>query len=112
MDYQFEADCSTIAEYLNSNGLSFDDLFLPRKNSLPLITKMISRKTITPETYAILDIILQFSRNLNEHYKNDLIWKTITSRYNKYKMFFSLDYTKIKKYKSTLLSKLKSYNVR
>ena len=112
MDYQFEADCTTIAEYLNSNGLSFDDLFLPRKNSLPLITKMISRKTITPETYAILDIILQFSSNLNEHYKNDLIWKTITSRYNKYKMFFSLDHMKIKKYKSTLLSKLKGYNVR
>ena len=111
MDYQFAADCATIAEYLHNNGLSFNDLFLPRKNSLPLITKMISRKTITPETYSILDIMLRFSHNLNEHYKNDLIWKTITSRYNKYKMFFSLDYIKIKKYKNTLLSKLQAYNI-
>ena len=111
LDYLFAADCTTIAAFLSKNKLSFDDLFKPAASGIPYISKMVARKTIIPETYAILDIILDFSEPLNKYYSNNIIWKTLTLRYNKYKAFLSLTNEQMKKYEMALLSKLAEYNI-
>ena len=69
MEYNFTNDMDKIAEFLIENKISFPDIFLPKANRCyPDIVIMTMQKVITPETYAILDIILGFSDKLNRNF--------------------------------------------
>lgn len=110
LDYHFGLDCDSIVRYINENELTFEDLFAPN-SGIPHISKMLIAKLITPETYAILDILLQFGDRLSVHYKDNIVWETLTLRYTKYRAFMNITDEQKKKYKQTLLSKLTAYNI-
>ena len=111
LDYMFEIDMGTIAEFLHTNNLSFKDLFAPSETSIPHITKLLLKKSIIPETYTILDILINFSKPLDSYYSSNIVWKTLTNRFNKYKAFMTISEEQEKKYRKLVLLKLKQKRI-
>jgi hypothetical protein len=64
------------------------DALVSDKNKHPRILKLLLKKEICLETFIILDDLLFFSKKLNE---DDIIWKGIKLRSDKYRSFFNYD---------------------
>jgi len=64
------------------------DTLVSDKNKHPRILKLLLKKEICLETFIILDDLLFFSKKLND---DDIIWKGIKLRADKYRAFFHYD---------------------
>jgi len=111
LDYMFEIDLGVIAEFLSNNNLKFKDLFTPSESSIPHITKLLLKKMIIPETYTILDILINFSKPLDSYYSTNIVWKTLTNRFNKYKAFMTISTEQEKKYRKIVFMKMKQARI-
>jgi hypothetical protein len=77
---------------------SFEELFDCKNGSHPNILKKYLKNVISLETFTILDIILNFSKDFDKKL-SDPVWETVSLRIKKYKPFINID---IAKYKKTL----------
>lgn len=66
------------------------DTLVSDKNKHPRILKLLLKKEICLETFIILDDLLFFGKKINE---DDIIWKGIKLRADKYRSFFHYDKT-------------------
>lgn len=85
-----------IQEFINKDN--FEDLFECKSGSHPEILKKYLRKVVSLETFTILDLLLNFSKDFDKKLL-DPVWKTVSLRIKKYKPFINID---VAKYKSTL----------
>jgi len=108
IEYIFEQDVERICENLENNNMKFDDMF-KCQNGHPHIFKMLLQKQITPETYVILDNILNFIKNLDNKLNGDVAYSTMSKRYKKYKPFVIVN--DIKWYVKILRDKIKMYSL-
>jgi len=87
--YNFEQHLHIIKEqYPNI----FDAMKVRNSFEVPPIGRLLLNKEINIETYCSLDILLDFSKHIN-----DLVWKTEKLKVEKYKAFFYPDKTKLAK---------------
>jgi hypothetical protein len=91
LEYNFKNDMEKIGEYLQFEKLSFDDLFACSPEKHPIILNLVLSKTISIETYAILDYLVGFEKRINKVLFDDPFWKTLNGRYSKYAAFLDLE---------------------
>ena len=91
LEYNFKNDMEKIGEYLQFEKLSFDDLFACSPEKHPIILNLVLGKTISIETYAILDYLVGFEKRINKILVDDPYWKTLNGRYSKYAAFLDLE---------------------
>lgn len=77
---------------------NFEELFKCKNGSHPIILKKYLKNDISLETFTILDVILNFSKDFDKKL-SDPVWETVSLRVKKYKPFINID---IAKYKKTL----------
>jgi hypothetical protein len=94
--YHFNEDCEGILGWLERKQYKFNDLFTVKDNDHPIIVKMALQKTISLETFVILDRILQFGSRVDKKL-DDVIWKDFWFRVTKYDPFLTIDLPKHKK---------------
>lgn len=103
LEYTFTNDVDKLVSYLEAGQLEFNELFVC-KNKHPLIFKMVLTNTISPETYSILNSILNFHDKFNKELEFDPVWSTLSHKYSKYEKFLTFDK---KKYKDIIKNKVK-----
>jgi hypothetical protein len=108
IEYNFEQDVETICNHLENNNQKFDDLF-SCEGTHPEIFKLLMRKQINPETYVILDFILQFNKQFDRKLSEDAAYSNMSLKFKKYKSFLKID--DIKKYRKVLLDNINRYSV-
>jgi hypothetical protein len=89
MDYRYKQDVHTICEHLEANRLKFNDLFECEKGARhPLIFQFAIQGKITPESFIILNDILQFLPAFDRHLGHDPTYQAMSLKYKKYRCFF------------------------
>lgn len=107
IEYLFEQDVNRICDHLENHNMKFDDLF-DCKQSHPQIFKFVMQKEITPETYVILDQLLEFNNDFDKKLRNDPAYNNMICKFKKYRSF--LDVTgKRKHYKKILVDTVNMY---
>jgi len=109
LTYLFKNDCRIIVDYMDKHKIEFDDLFKIQKSKYPVIVDLLLKNEIIPETYVILDKILNFSTEYKNYYKNDIIWENLMLKYDKYKTFVDLSDKTKKICKMALLQQIQEY---
>lgn len=86
--------------YLFNNELNKNfstTIFKSKSNDYPEIIHLYLQGEVSPETFALLDHFIQFSRKYDEKYgKDDVIWSKIRLLSKKYLPFIEYDKDKIK----------------
>lgn len=90
LDYTFSNEVNVIFDYLEERSIEFDALFDTPDNEFPPIFQLLSRSRISPETYAILDMLLGFGKKFDAKYGKDAIWKQLGGRYSQYGLLLDL----------------------
>lgn len=106
-DYVFEQDLEYICRYIENKQISFNEIF-KTEGEYPIILKMVLRNEITPETYCLMDLILNFTNNFDKKI-NDITYSSISLKYKKYKSF--LKHFQSDQYKTKILNVLKRNQV-
>lgn len=94
--YHVLDECDGIFSWLQNNKKRFADLFLVDKSDHPIIVKMLLQKTISLETFVVLDSVFGFCRRVNKKI-SDIIWNDIFHKVRKYRPFLEYDPEKLKK---------------
>ncbi len=92
--YTVEQDTDTVVECMESQGLTFNDLFENVGGSPPILRLYIKRQ-INLETLIIYDMILGFMKEWDNQLI-DPLWENISFKIKKYKPFLSINTTKYK----------------
>jgi len=92
--YTVEQDTDTVVECMESQGLTFNDLFENVGGSPPILRLYIKRQ-INLETLIIYDMILGFMKKWDNQLI-DPLWENISFKIKKYKPFLSINTTKYK----------------
>jgi hypothetical protein len=108
IEYNYQQDVETICNYLENNNQKFDDLFSCEATH-PEIFKLLMRKQINPETYVILDFILEFNKQFDRKLSEDAAYNSMSLKFKKYKCFLKIN--NIKQYKKVLLDNVNRYSV-
>lgn len=108
IEYIFQQDVDKLCENLENKNMKFDDMF-DCKSTHPYIFRLLLQKELSPETYIIMDKILNFSCNFDKKLKDDLAYSTMSNRYKKYKPFVKID--NIDEYKKVLRDRVKYYSL-
>ena len=99
LEYSFKQDLLTIKELIDSKQIeSFDSLFKPRKSETwPKIIELALQKTITIETFVIMNKILNFMPRMSASICDELVWPEFRDLCIKYAPFIKIDAPKFKK---------------
>ena len=103
-DFHFKQDIQQIKKYLDKYEAEFDDIFKVIGINHPTILKMVLSKTISMETFTVLDIILGFVNNIDKAL-DDPLWSDQSKLVKNYKPFLSVDINKQKKIIMGVLNK-------
>jgi|TARA_B110000495_G_C22728237_1_gene427520 hypothetical protein len=95
-DFYFKEDIQQIKKYLDKFEADFDDIFKIVGINHPVILKMVLSKTISMETFTVLDIILGFVNDIDK-ILDDPLWSDQSMLVKNYKPFLSIDVSKQKK---------------
>ena len=99
-----EQDTGKIKKYLDKYEDSFDDLFKVDGINHPVIMKLSLSKTISLETFCVLDMLLGFVSNIDKQLV-DPIWNDHSNLAKNYKPFLEVDIVKSKKIIKDILMK-------
>ena len=91
LTYTFGKDLDNVLLEMESNNISFEQLFSVSKDSHPYIIKAYLRKTITIETLVILDQILNLIEKYDVEVKDTIVYPDISRLVKKYKPFLKFD---------------------
>ena len=89
-NFYLRLDIENIVRYLKEYNITFHELFISKGINHPPILKLALGKTISLETFTVLDILLNFIPVLNEQLK-DSIWDNYQKLAINYKPFLSID---------------------
>ena len=92
--YIVEQDFDTMAEYMATQEITFNDLFKTLGGHPPLLRLYIKRR-INLETLVVLDMVLGYVRIWNERL-GDPLWELLSFKIKKYKPFLSIPSSKYK----------------
>ncbi len=88
--HTFYVDCCNIRNYLEKHDKTFNELFVAKDpGNVPLICKLLLQEYITPETYCIFDILLNFVSMFDKVYNENIVWSSKMIKYNRYKYLMS-----------------------
>jgi len=77
-----------IQEFINKDN--FENLFECKSGSHPEILKKYLRKVVSLETFTILDLLLNFSKDFDKKLL-DPVWETVSLKLKKYSPFLNID---------------------
>lgn len=91
MTYQFGEDIKTLVRYSSIHEQftpnAWGKLFIAENSNHPKVLKLLMQKKITPETFCILDHIMDFTKHWDAKLQNDPIWDEMRGRIRGYRMF-------------------------
>ena len=90
--YTFEQDLSTMAQYLETAGDSFNNLF-ETMGGHPTLLKLFLKRRINIETLIVLDIVLGYTKRWDKEL-TDPLWESVSLKIKKYKPFLSVNRNK------------------
>ena len=103
-DFHIQQDIEEIKKCMKEYGKSFDEIFITKSMNHPYILKLSLSKRISLETFAVLDMILNFIPQIDKYLK-DPIWKDYKKLVLNYKPFLEVDIVKQKKLIKDVLMK-------
>ena len=95
MSYIVEQDLSTMADYMETQGHTFNDLFAPL-GTHPALLKLYIKGDVSLETMVVMDICLGYTK-LWDKKMYDPLWEALSLKIKKYKSFLSINSDKYKK---------------
>ena len=95
MSYVVEQDLSTMADYMETKGHTFNDLFAPL-GTHPALLKLYIKGDVSLETMVVMDICLGYTK-LWDKKMYDPLWEALSLKIKKYKSFLSINSDKYKK---------------
>ena len=93
--YTVEQDLSSMADYLASQGDTFNDLF-ETVGGHPTLLKLFLKRRLHLDTLVVMDIVLGFSRQWDK-VLTDPLWESLSLKLRKYKPFLSISVPKYSK---------------
>jgi len=93
-------------DYLTNKYENFKDCLEYTKNSYPLLLNHVYHKDITIESFIILNMFLNFSKQWHNYMKEDLLWVDFRFTCIKYHPFIKYNSTTIKEILSTIIGNL------
>lgn len=96
LSYVFRSDFSNILSFIDSNDVTFDELFAIRDNELPLLLQLQQEDTIQVETLIVMDKVLGFFRRWDKKVEDDIFYPIVRKRIKKYEGFIDYDISKAK----------------
>lgn len=97
----FDDDIKTIAIAANYN---WKNCFIFNKGDYPLLFKLVTGQKIHVETYSLLDDLFQHTIKENEYLKDDMIFKNLNFKYQKYRILLKVTTKEIIEHTPTDLS--------
>ena len=88
--YYIRLDSLNIVRYMREYESTFNDVFVASGINHPPILKLGLSKTISLETFSVLDMLFNFIPNLNKQLV-DPIWDSYQTLVTNYKPFLSVD---------------------
>ena len=92
MSYLVEQDLGTVADYMETQGHSFNDLFAPL-GTHPALLRLHIKGDVSLETLIVMDLCLGFIKDWDKKLI-DPLWEKISFKIKKYKPFLSINSTK------------------
>ena len=90
----FLVDINTIADTIESDGLTFDSAFTAKDNNHPLVVKLWRQEEISLETVIILNSMLGFMDREGKSISETISWPGIKKLIDKYTPFVRFDKNK------------------
>jgi len=95
-NYHFRSDCSLLNDRFISDGISFNDGFLPPNGQHPRVLRLLIQGKIHVQTAIILDTVLSFSKGWNNNINEKVVWPKIAFKMAKLKGFVRYNGTECK----------------
>ena len=95
-DFHIHMNMIEVKKCMKEYNISFDEIFITKSMNHPYILKLSLSKRISLETFAVLDMILNFIPEIDKYLK-DPIWKDHKKLVVNYKPFLEVDIEKQKK---------------
>jgi len=90
ISYTFKKELDKAVIYSDKNGITFDQLFSCNNGQHPPIVKMYLRNDISIETLVILNKLNNFTDQLDQDLKDDLVWPDTSRIIKKYSPFLEI----------------------
>jgi hypothetical protein len=91
LTYQIGEDIKTLVHYASIHEAfspnAWGNLFICESGNHPKIFKLLMQKKITPETFCLLDHLMEFTKSWDAKLKNDPIWDEHKGRLRGYREF-------------------------
>ena len=94
-DFHIQQDMEEVIKCMKEYNISFDEIFITKSMNHPYILKLGLSKRVSLETFAVLDMILNFIPQIDRYLK-DPIWKDYKKLVLNYKPFLEVDVPKMK----------------
>ena len=95
-NYHFRSDCNLLNDRFISDGISFNDGFLPPNGQHPRVLRLLIQGKIHVQTAIILDTVLSFSKGWNNNINEKVVWPKIAFKMAKLKGFVRYNGTECK----------------
>ena len=90
ISYTFKKEIDKAAAYADKLGITFNQLFYCNNGQHPFIIKMYLRNDISIETLVILNKLNNFTDQLDQDLKDDLVWPDTSRIIKKYSPFLEI----------------------
>ena len=90
ISYTFKKEIDKAAAYADKLGITFNQLFYCNHGQHPFIIKMYLRNDISIETLVILNKLNNFTDQLDQDLKDDLVWPDTSRIIKKYSPFLEI----------------------
>ena len=94
--YMFRNDCNVVANVLNDDRISFDDVLGVVSGQHPRMLRLLMAQKISIETAICFDHYLQIFKNWDKEIEGKYIWPIWSKRMKKYKPFVKYNQTECK----------------
>ena len=91
MTYVFKEELSAVFNLLEEKEKNFSDLFIGTGH--PVIIQLLLRKTISLETFLLLDSFLKIIPRVDNHCPDDIMWRSLKDRLVGYQKLLDINTT-------------------
>lgn len=97
LKYNFKTECEKIQNEIDYKDITFDEFFRVLDSNHPRLLGWQLGGHISLETFAIIDKVINFTKQWNFALKDDIMYYTVRDKSNKYKPFLQVDLQAYKK---------------
>ena len=97
LKYNFKTECEKIQNEIDYKDITFDEFFTVLDSNHPRLLGWQLGGHISLETFAIIDKVINFTKQWNFALKDDIMYYTVRDKSNKYKPFLQVDLQAYKK---------------